>query len=140
MIIIGLLLLIVAAIVGLNIVWKNTFQVPDVVLFGQTLGIHSARVFFLAGIIVGAVLMLGIALILGGYAAKGPKHCSVAGNANRISPPEGDAPRGSLPQVSGTRNAPRTPATPAPATTWPAPARPGVRSSPGSPMSPGDRR
>ena len=73
MIIIGLLLLIVAAIVGLNIVWKNTFQVPDVVLFGQTLGIHSARVFFLAGIIVGAVLMLGIALILGGIRRKGSK-------------------------------------------------------------------
>jgi len=135
MIIIGLLLLIVAAIVGLDIVWKNTLQVPDVVLFGQTLGIHSARVFFLGGIIVGAVLMLGIALILGGYAAKGPEHCSVAGNANRISPPAGGAPRGSLPQVSGTRSAPRTPATTAPAA-----ARPGVRSSPGSPMSPGDRR
>ncbi len=39
MIIIGLLLLIVAAIVGLDIGWKNTFQVPDVVLFGQSLGI-----------------------------------------------------------------------------------------------------
>jgi len=73
MIIIGLLLLIVAAIVGLDIVWKNTFQVPDVVLFGQTLGIHSARVFLLAGIIVGAVLMLGIALILGGIRRKGSK-------------------------------------------------------------------
>ncbi len=73
MIILGLLLLIVAAIVGLDILWKNTFQVPDVVLFGQTLGIHSARVFFLAGIIIGAVLMLGIALILGGIRRKGSK-------------------------------------------------------------------
>lgn len=73
MIVIGLLLLIVAAIVGLDILWKNTFQVPDVVLFGRTLGIHSARVFFLAGIIIGAVLMLGIALILSGIRRKGSK-------------------------------------------------------------------
>lgn len=56
MIIIGLVLLVAAAIFGLDIVWKNTFQVPDDVLFGQNLGIHRARVFFLVGITTGAVL------------------------------------------------------------------------------------
>ena len=71
MIIIGLLLVIAAAVFGLDLMWKNTFQIRNPVVFGQSLGIHSASVFFLVGAITGAVLMLGIALVLLGVRRKG---------------------------------------------------------------------
>lgn len=71
MIIIGLVLLIVAAVFGLDLMWKNTFHIQNPVVFGQSLGIHSAAVFFLVGAITGAVLIFGIALVLGGVRRKG---------------------------------------------------------------------
>lgn len=71
MIIIGLLLLIVAAVFGLDLMWKNTFDIQNPVVFGQSLGIHSASVFFLVGAITGAVLILGIVLVLLGVRRKG---------------------------------------------------------------------
>ena len=71
MIIIGLLLLIVAAVFGLDLMWKNTFEIQNPVVFGQSLGIHSASVFFLTGAITGAVLILGIVLVLLGIRRKG---------------------------------------------------------------------
>jgi uncharacterized protein HemY len=73
MIILGLLLLIVAVIVGLDLIWKNHFTIRSPALFGQTLGIHNAAEFFILGVIVGAVLLLGIAMILAGMRRKGTK-------------------------------------------------------------------
>ncbi len=73
MILIGLVLLIVAAVFGLDLLWKNTFPVNGTLVFGQSLGIHTARGFFLIGVITGAVLLLGISLILSGIHRKGRK-------------------------------------------------------------------
>lgn len=73
MILIGLLLLIAAGVAGLDLVWKNHYAIRSPALFGQTLGIHSAAVFFIAGAIVGAALILGIVLILAGLRRKGTK-------------------------------------------------------------------
>lgn len=41
MIIIGLVLLIVAAVFGLDLIWKNHYTIRSPDLFGQTLGIHT---------------------------------------------------------------------------------------------------
>jgi hypothetical protein len=73
MIIIGLVLLIAAAGFGLDLVWKNQYSVRSPELFGQTLGIHNAAVFFVIGAITGAVLLVGVALLLAGLRRKGSK-------------------------------------------------------------------
>jgi uncharacterized membrane protein len=73
MIIIGLVLLIAAAVFGLDLVWKNHYTMRSPALFGQTLGIHNAAVFFIVGAITGAVLLLAIALIMAGLRRKGSK-------------------------------------------------------------------
>lgn len=73
MIIIGLVLLIVAAVFGLDLIWKNHYTIRSQALFGQTLGIHNAAEFFIIGAIAGAVLLLGIAMMLAGLRRKGAK-------------------------------------------------------------------
>ena len=73
MIIIGLVLLIVAAVFGLDLIWKNHYTIRSPALFGQTLGIHNAAEFFIIGAIAGAILLLGIAMILAGLRRKGAK-------------------------------------------------------------------
>jgi hypothetical protein len=73
MIILGLVLLIAAVIFGLDLIWKNHFTIRSPALFGQTLGIHNAAEFFILGVIVGAVLLLGIVMILAGLRRKGVK-------------------------------------------------------------------
>ena len=73
MIILGLLLLAVAVIFGLDLIWKNHFTIRSPALFGQTLGIHNAAEFFILGAITGAVLLLGIAMVLAGMRRKGTK-------------------------------------------------------------------
>ena len=73
MIIIGLVLLIAAAVFGLDLIWKNQYTMRSPALFGQTLGIHNAATFFIIGAITGAVLLLGIALMLAGTRRKGAK-------------------------------------------------------------------
>lgn len=73
MIILGLLLLVVAVIFGLDLIWKNHFTIRSPALFGQTLGIHNAAEFFILGAITGAVLLLGIAMALAGMRRKGTK-------------------------------------------------------------------
>jgi uncharacterized membrane protein len=73
MIIIGLVLLIAAAVFGLDLIWKNHYAMRSPALFGQTLGIHNAAEFFIIGAITGAVLLLGIALLLTGMRRKGTK-------------------------------------------------------------------
>jgi hypothetical protein len=72
-IIIGLVLLIVAAVFGLDLIWKNHDTIRSPALFGQTLGIHNAAEFFIIGAIAGAILLLGIAMILAGLRRKGAK-------------------------------------------------------------------
>lgn len=73
MIIIGVILVIVAAVFGLDLLWKNSYSITSPTVFGQSLGIHNAGVLFLVGVITGAVLILGIALILAGLRRKGSK-------------------------------------------------------------------
>ena len=73
MIIIGLVLLIVAAVFGLDLIWKNHYTIRSPALFGQTLGIHNAAEFFIIGAIAGAILLLGIAMMLAGLRRKGAK-------------------------------------------------------------------
>lgn len=73
MIIIGVVIVIVAAVFGLDLLWKNSYSITSPTVFGQSLGIHNAGVLFLVGVITGAVIMLGIALILAGLRRKGSK-------------------------------------------------------------------
>lgn len=73
MIFIGFLLLAAAAVFGLDLIWKNHYTIRSPALFGQTLGIHNAAVFFVVAAICGAVLVLGIALMLAGMRRKGHK-------------------------------------------------------------------
>jgi hypothetical protein len=73
MIILGLVLLIAAAVFGLDLIWKNHYTMHSPALFGQTLGIHNTAAFFIIGAITGAVLLLGIALMLAGTRRKGIK-------------------------------------------------------------------
>jgi hypothetical protein len=72
-IIIGLVLLIVAAVFGLDLIWKNHYTIRSPALFGQTLGIHNAAELFIIGAIAGAILLLGSAMILTGLRRKGTK-------------------------------------------------------------------
>ena len=55
MIITGLVLLIVAAVFGLDLIWKNHYTIRSPAPFGQTLGIHNAAELFIIGAIAGAV-------------------------------------------------------------------------------------
>jgi hypothetical protein len=72
-IIIGLVLLIAAAVFGLDLIWKNHYTIRSPALFGQTLGIHHAAELFIIGAITGAVLLLGIAMMMAGMRRKGTK-------------------------------------------------------------------
>ncbi len=76
MMFIGLVLIVVAVIFGADMVLENNFHIPDPSIFGQSLGITSGPAFFIIGAIVGAAIMLGIALLLGGMRRKGAKAMS----------------------------------------------------------------
>ena len=73
MIVLGLLLLIAAAVFGLDLIWKNHFTIHSLAVFGQSLGVHNAAELFILGAVTGAVLLLGIAMILAGLRRKGTK-------------------------------------------------------------------
>jgi hypothetical protein len=73
MILIGLVLLIGSAVFGLDLIWKNHYTIRSPALFGQTLGIHHAAELFIVGAVAGAVLILGIAMMLAGLRRKGAK-------------------------------------------------------------------
>ena len=73
MIITGLVLLVVAVVFGLDLIWKNQYTLRSPALFGQTLGIGNAAEFFIIGAIAGAILLLGIAMMLAGLRRKGTK-------------------------------------------------------------------
>jgi hypothetical protein len=72
-IIIGLLLLVVTAVFGLDLIWKNHYTMRSPALSGQMLGIDNAAELFVIGAIAGAVLLLGIAMMLAGLCRKGTK-------------------------------------------------------------------
>jgi hypothetical protein len=73
MILMGLLLVVAAAVFGLDLLWKNSFRVQSPVVFGQSLGMSSGRWLFLIGAVAGAVFVLGLALLLGGLRRKAAK-------------------------------------------------------------------
>jgi hypothetical protein len=62
-IIIGLVLLIVAAVFGLDLIWKNHYTIRSPALFGQPLGIRNAAELVIIGAIAGAILLLGISMM-----------------------------------------------------------------------------
>jgi hypothetical protein len=73
MIITGLVLLVVAAVFGLDLIWKNHYPIRSPALFGQTLGIGNAAELFAIGAIAGAILLLGISMMLAGLRRKATK-------------------------------------------------------------------
>ena len=73
MIFIGFVLLAAAAVFGLDLIWKNHYAMRSPALFGQTLGIHNAAVFFVVAAVCGAVLVIGVAVMLAGMRRKGHK-------------------------------------------------------------------
>jgi hypothetical protein len=71
MIILGLLLLVIAIGFGVDFVWKNDVHIANPTVFGERLGIHSAASLFVVGAITGAVILLGVALLVWGVRRKG---------------------------------------------------------------------
>lgn len=66
MIIVGLLLVVVGCVFGIDVAMGNRFSVRDIEAFGSTLGLHHAEQIFLLGAITGAVVLLGFALMVAG--------------------------------------------------------------------------
>jgi hypothetical protein len=75
-VLIGLLLLVAAAVFGIDLVAKNRFAVRNLDLFGSSVGIHSASRLFVLGAITGAVVLLGVVLIVAGLGRKGSRAAS----------------------------------------------------------------
>ena len=73
LIVLGLLLLLAAAVFGLDLLWRNHGSIPTPHVLGQALDIHDTRTLFLVGIITGATAMLGLALLLAGIGRRGRK-------------------------------------------------------------------
>jgi hypothetical protein len=71
MIVIALLLIVVAAAFGIDLIWKNNVTITNPTVFGERLGIHSAASLFVVGAITGAAVVLGVALLLWGVRRKG---------------------------------------------------------------------
>jgi hypothetical protein len=92
-IIIGLVLLIGSAVFGLDLIWKNHYTIRSPALFGQTLGIHHAAELFIIGAIAGAVLLLGIAMMLAGLPRKAPGPSGTAPTARKPGTPAATATR-----------------------------------------------
>jgi hypothetical protein len=67
---IGLLLVIVAAVFGVDFLWKNSAHIAEPKVFGESIALHSTRSLFVVGMIVGAVALIGIALMIAGARRK----------------------------------------------------------------------
>lgn len=74
MIIVGLILVIAGAAFGIDVAVKNRFTVRDVEAFGSTLGLHHAEQIFILGAITGAVVLLGLGLMIAGISRNRSKH------------------------------------------------------------------
>jgi hypothetical protein len=72
-IIVGLILVIAAAAFGLDLVWKNDYSIRKPEVFGWTIDLHSAAALFVAGVVTGAILLLGAAMLLAGARRKTSK-------------------------------------------------------------------
>ena len=70
MIVLGVVLLVLAALLTLGTVFTNGQDVPDLSVLGVSLSGVSAGGLFLGGLITGAVAMFALSLILGGGARK----------------------------------------------------------------------
>ena len=76
MIILGTILLVLAAIVVLGTVFTNGTDAPDLSVLGISVSNVSVGGLFLGGVITGAVAMFALSLLLGGGARK--RHKAVA--------------------------------------------------------------
>lgn len=72
-IVLGAVLLVVAALVTLGTIFTNSTPAPDASIFGVSLSNVSVGGLFLAGVVVGVIGMLGLSLMLGGGARKRQK-------------------------------------------------------------------
>lgn len=73
MIVLGLLLLVLAVIFGADLILQNHFAIPGVSTFGFQLGLGNSAELFIVGVITGAAILLGIALMAAGAGRKGKK-------------------------------------------------------------------
>jgi cell division protein FtsB len=67
---IGLLLLIAAAVFGVDFLWKNSAHIAEPKVFGESIALHTTRSLFVVGMIVGAIALIGIALMIAGLRRK----------------------------------------------------------------------
>ena len=73
MIILGLVLLVVAVIFGVDLILTNSHHIASPAVFGQSLGFTNEATLFVVGVITGAIILLGIGLLLSGMRHKGTK-------------------------------------------------------------------
>ena len=73
MVIIGLLLVAVSAIFGIDLVAKNRYKIPSLHVFGENIGLGGSARLYILGAITGAALMLGLVLLLAGLRRKSSK-------------------------------------------------------------------
>ncbi len=66
MVVLGLLLLIVAIVFGVDVIFGQSHYIVSPTIFGNSLGIHSDVTLFILGAITGAVILLGLAMLLTG--------------------------------------------------------------------------
>ncbi|MGH9301437.1 MAG: hypothetical protein ACRD0I_05470 [Acidimicrobiales bacterium] len=71
MIVLGLLVLIAAAIFGVDVGLKNSYHILSPTAFGNSLNINSAHGLFIVGVITGGGFMLGLLLMVGGAGRNG---------------------------------------------------------------------
>ena len=77
MIIVGMVLY-AGAVFGIDVVIENRFTVSDIEVFGSTLGLHHAEQIFLLGALTGAVILLGLVLLIRGRSQSNKERCSPA--------------------------------------------------------------
>jgi hypothetical protein len=83
MIIVGVILVAAGAAFGIDVVMKNRFTVSDIEVFGNTLGLHHAEQIFLLGALTGAVILLGLVLLVAGVVRSRTKNIDNRRQAGR---------------------------------------------------------
>ena len=73
MIALGLILVLAGAAVGLDIVFRHSHRIENVPPFGLNMGIHSVTSVFFLGLLTGAAILLGVALLLAGTRRQGSR-------------------------------------------------------------------
>lgn len=77
MIIVGLILVVAGVVFGIDVAVKNRFPVRDIEVFGSTLGFHHAEQIFVLGVITGAAILLGLALLVAGIVRSRSRNVAV---------------------------------------------------------------